>query len=303
MDSQKTFSLSLVHFPVILIMSPKSRTGKRTLRAILPLVMLIVAALAGIIVWFVYVTTHPPARPYIVTPGSFQQLSERGLSATDETWKMNDGATARGWLLRGKQSAPAVIFLHPYGGNRSYFLNLGIKLSEATNFTVLWIDARGHGAENVTGASAFGTREAGDITAATNFLRALTTGNGEPLISGNVGIYGVEMGAYTALVAAADNPNVRALVLDSVVADPSQLLNTALAAHTGLTDPLSRLLAGVGGRLYFAGNFPGKHRVKPPPKSARSVCCCLRALTQALYKHLRGNLKAAFAHLTKLNRT
>lgn len=227
------------------------------MRAMVPLVMLGVAALAGVVVWLVYATTHPPARPYIVTPDSFQQLSERGLNATDETWQLRDGTAAHGWLLRGRQSAPAVIFLHPYGGNRSYFLNLGIKLNEATNFTVLWIDARGHGAENVAGASSFGTREASDIAAAADYLRTLTTRNGEPLTGGNVGIYGVEMGAYTALVAAADNPGVRVLVLDSVVASPRELLDTALAARTGLSDPLSRTLAGLGARLYFAGNFPG----------------------------------------------
>jgi len=227
------------------------------MRAMLPLVVLVVAALAGVIVWLVYATTHPPARPYIVTPDSFQQLSERGLSATDETWQLSNGTAARGWLLRGKQSAPAVIFLHPYGGNRSYFLNLGIKLNEATNFTVLWIDARGHGAESPTGGSSFGTREAGDIAAAATFLRTLTTRNGEPLTGGNIGIYGVEMGAYTALVAAADNPGVRVLVLDSVITSPGELLDTALAARTGLTDPISRFLAGAGARLYFVGNFPG----------------------------------------------
>jgi pimeloyl-ACP methyl ester carboxylesterase len=239
------------------------------MRALLPLVVLIVAALAGVIVWLVYATTHPSARPYIVTPNSFQQLSERGLSATDEEWQLSDGAMARGWLLRGKQSAPAVIFLHPYGGNRSYFLNLGIKLNEATNFTVLWIDARGHGAENPAGGSSFGTREAGDIAAAAAFLRTLTTRNGEPLTGGNTGIYGVEMGAYTALVAAADNPGVRVLVLDSVVANPGELLNTALAARTGLTDPLSRFSPKQVRVCTSPETFRAQPRVKRRLKSVR----------------------------------
>jgi pimeloyl-ACP methyl ester carboxylesterase len=47
--------------------------------------------------------------------------------------------------LRGAENAPAVVLLHRYGADRSHVLNLGVKLNEATNFTVLMPDARGHG--------------------------------------------------------------------------------------------------------------------------------------------------------------
>jgi len=33
-----------------------------------------------------------------------------------------------GWLLRGSEGAPAVIFLHRYGGDRSLLFNLGMKV-------------------------------------------------------------------------------------------------------------------------------------------------------------------------------
>lgn len=231
--------------------------GKRTRRTLLPVLALMLFALVGISAWLVYAATHPPLRSYVVTPERLQRLSERGLSVTEEGWTNEDGTPARGWLLRGQQSAPAVIFLHPYGGNRSYFLNLGIKLNETTNFTVLWVDARGHGATEANGASSFGIREASDVASAITFLRTLTTRNSEPLVGADVGIYGVEMGAYSALLAAAHNPNVRALALDSVPQAPGELLRSAVAARTGFDNPLLYALAEAGARLYLAGDFPG----------------------------------------------
>ncbi len=238
-------------------MARRRTTGRRTLKTLVPVFALALLALLGVTAWLVYAATHPPSRPYIVTPERLQQLSEHGLRISEEQWTNADGSTARGWLLRGQQNAPAVIFLHPYGGNRSYFLNLGIKLNEATNFTVLWADARGHGAEEATGASSFGVREATDVGDAIAFLRTLTTRGNEPLISGDVGLYGVEMGAYSALRAAPHNPSVRALVLDSVPGTSGELLRSAIATRTGFDNPLLYTLAETGARLYFAGNFPG----------------------------------------------
>lgn len=238
-------------------MARKTHATRRTLKTFLPVFTLGLLALVGVTVWLVYAATHPPSRPYIVTPERLQQLGESGLRVTEEQWTNTDGSQARGWLLRGQQSAPAVIFLHPYGGNRSYFLNLGIKLNEATNFTVLWTDARGHGAGEATGASSFGIREASDVSDAISFLRTLATRGNEPLVGGNAGLYGVEMGAYSALRAAPRNPTVRALVLDSVPGSSGELLRSAVATRTGFANPLLYALAETGARLYFTGDFPG----------------------------------------------
>ncbi len=37
------------------------------------------------------------------------------------------------------------MLLHRYGGDRSWLFNLGVKINETTNFTILWPDLRGHG--------------------------------------------------------------------------------------------------------------------------------------------------------------
>lgn len=205
--------------------------------------------------WLAYTATHPPTRPYLVTPERFSSLSEQGSRATEETWQNRDGTTARGWLLRGTEGAPAVIMLHAFERDRSSFLNLGVKLNEATNFTVLWTDARAHGENPIGGASAFGAREGADVIDALNYLRTLKARDGMPLISADVGIYGVEMGAYAALAAATQDPAVRALVLDSIISEPDELLRLAVRRRTSLNSSIVNSLAGLGTRLYFFGSY------------------------------------------------
>ncbi|HEY0005095.1 MAG TPA: alpha/beta hydrolase, partial [Pyrinomonadaceae bacterium] len=204
----------------------------------------------------VYKVAHPPQQEYLVTPDKFAALSsDRGLKATEETWTNPDGTQARGWLLRGAEGAPAVILLHRYGADRSWLLNLGVKLNETTNFTVLWPDLRGHGPAPLTGSTTFGSLEGSDVSAALNHLRTLKTAQGHPLIAERAGLYGVELGGYAALQAAASQENVKALVLDSVPASPRELLRAAVRERIGVNNSLLQSLVRLGASIYFMGRF------------------------------------------------
>src|SRR5215218_1962755 len=154
-------------------MSPRRRTGRKALTALLPILLLVLVALTGMTVWLVYAATRPPRRAYLVTPEQFLRLSDRGLRATEETWPNRDGTRARGWLLRGAEGSPAVLLLHGYGADRSWLLNLGVKLNETTNMTVLLPDMRGHGPQPPVASSGFGTVESEDALAALEFMRGL----------------------------------------------------------------------------------------------------------------------------------
>ena len=235
-------------------MSPRRRSGRRILKALLPIALLLVLAVVGFAAWIVYGAAHPPAHDYLVTPDKFV-MSNRGPKATDEVWINRDGTRARGWLLRGAEGAPAVVLLHRYGADRSHLLNLGVKINETSNFTVLWPDLRGHGMNPLVQRSSFGAREADDVLAALDFLRKVEAAPGRPLVAERAGIYGVELGAYAALVAASRNERVRALVLDSVPASPDDLLQTAVRASTGFGSGLVQALARGGVRAYFLGNY------------------------------------------------
>ena len=228
--------------------------GKKLLKMLLPIVGLLALATALTMGWLVFKITRPPRQKYLVTPETFTLLSERGLKATNEEWTNHDGTKARGWLLRGSEGAPAVILLHRYGADRSWLLNLGVKLNETTNFTVLWPDLRGHGLDPPVSWTSFGGSEAEDVGAAIEYLRSLKVQD-RPLIGNSIGLYGVELGAYAALRAGTRDPQVRALVLDSIPSSPTDILNSAVKERTGLDNNLLMWLARGGTRIYFLGNY------------------------------------------------
>lgn len=236
-------------------MSPRRRTGRKAFAALLPVILLLVFAVVGLTAWLVYVASRPPVRAYLVTPEKFARLSDRGLKATEETWENRDGTQARGWLVRGAEGAPGVVLLHRYGADRSWLLNLGVKLNETTNMTVLLPDLRGHGDNPPVSASAFGTTEAEDVLAACAYLRGLRSQQGRALVGEPLGLYGVEAGAYAALAAAGQEKSVRALALDSVPDNPDTVLTAAVKDRTGLDNALLHGLARLGTRVYFSGRY------------------------------------------------
>jgi pimeloyl-ACP methyl ester carboxylesterase len=236
-------------------MSPRRRTGRKALTALLPILLLVVLAAAGLSAWLVYSATRPPRRAHLVTPEKFLRLSDRGLRATEETWQNRDGTRARGWLIRGTEGAPAVLLLHGYGADRSWLLNLGVKINETTNMTVLLPDLRGHGQEPPVAFSSFGWAESEDALAALEYLRGLKSPQGRPLAGAALGVYGAEVGAYSALSAARRDPAVRAVALDSVPDSPDHVLAGAVRERTGFDNRVLQALARLGTRVYFAGRY------------------------------------------------
>jgi hypothetical protein len=229
--------------------------GKKLLKMLLPVAGLLLLATALMMTWLVFKVTRPPRQAHLVTPETFTLLSARGLKATNEEWSNRDGTKARGWLLRGAEGAPAVILLHRYGADRSWLLNLGVKLNETTNFTVLWPDLRGHGADPPVNWTSFGGKEAEDVSAALDYLRSLKTPQERPLVGPHTGLYGVGLGGYAALRTGVRDENVRALVLDSVPDTPDAVLNAAVKERTGLSNGLLKWLARSGMRIYFFGGY------------------------------------------------
>lgn len=240
---------------LLISMAARRRTGKRLFKAFLPLMFLLVLVMGGIIGWIVYGITRPPRQAYLVTPEKFKLISDRGLKVTEETWANRDGTKARGWLLRGAENAPAVILLHRYGADRSMLLNLGVKLNETSNFTVLWPDLRGHGENPLVQWTSFGAKESDDTLAALDYLRSLKATQGRSLVGGGAGLYGVELGAYAALLAAGKDPGVRALVLDSIPRDANEIVSAAANGHLSAINALIDPLAHLGARLYLLGSY------------------------------------------------
>ncbi|MDQ2745999.1 MAG: alpha/beta fold hydrolase [Acidobacteriota bacterium] len=235
--------------------SAKSTHSKRLVKSFyrltFPIILLLALAIVGASVWLYHTVSIPPRAEYLVIPENYGQFSTRGARVTNETWANPDGTTARGWLLKGAESLPAVILLHAYGADRSHVLDLAVKLNEATNFTVLMPDERGHGVNPALESSSFGGCETDDAAAAIEFLRGLKTENQTSLIGKSIGFYGVEMGALAALNAAAADGDVKALALDSVPDDSDAVLATAVNRRFPFASFLTAKFASFGSRFYF----------------------------------------------------
>jgi len=231
------------------------RLSKSIFRLILPITVLLLLAGVSASIWLIHTSSRPQATGYLVTPAKYGLLSSRGAQVTDETWPNRDGSTSRGWLLRGAENSPAVILLHKFGADRSYELNLGVKLNEATNFTVLMPDLRGHGETPAVEFSSFGEFETDDVLAAADFLRTLKTLDGVPVVGSKIGVYGVELGALAGLRAASKDQSIAALALDSVPADSDAVISSAIKRRFPFFSSLTSSLAMAGARAYYQGAF------------------------------------------------
>ena len=236
-------------------MPPRRRIGKRLIKSLLPIALVVVLAFVGALSFIVYCVTRPTRRPYVVTPESFSRISGRAIKVTDETWPTRDGRTARGWLLRGAEGAPAVVLLHRYGGDRSWLFNLGVKINEATNFTILWPDLRGHGENPPIKWASLGARDGDDLGYAFHYLIGLKSENQKKLVGESYGVYGVELGAYSALKSMREDPPIKVLVLDSVMRSPAELLNTAVAGCVGVDNGVVQYFSRLGMKMYLLGTY------------------------------------------------
>jgi len=260
-------------------MASRRKLIKRVVKAFLPILLVVLLAVVGVTGWIVHSITTPPRAPYLVTPQTFSRVTGPLLKATDVTWTNHDGTQARGWLIRGAEGSPAVVLLHRYGADRSWLLNLAVKLNESTNFTVLWPDLRGHGENPPVNKTLLGAVDGDDVTAAIEFLHTLKSpGGGKPQTAGPIGVYGSELGAYAALDAAKRYPEIRALALDSVPASPDDVVRSATSAQAGINNALLQRLASWGLRIYSLGKY-----------QSTPSCDLLRSLKEVRVLLLAGN--------------
>lgn len=276
-------------------MPPRRRIGKRLVKSFLPIALVIVLAVAGALSFIVYCVSRPTKRPYVVTPESFSRISGRALKVSDETWTNLDGRSARGWLLRGAEGAPAVVLLHRYGGDRSWLFNLGVKINEATNFTILWPDLRGHGETPLVKWSSLGSREGDDVVAALKYLRGLKSENQKALVGESFGVYGVELGAYSALKATAADPQIKVLVLDSVVGSPDELLNAAVASCVGVDSGLIKHFSHLAMRVYLLGGYDNSDACDIARRARDQRVLLLSGAEAGAYRQSTASLQSCFA--------
>lgn len=115
-----------------------------------------------------------------------------------------DGIDLSAWLIGHRSARAAVILCHGFGGHKGSMLPVAEFL--APHLNLLLLDVRGHG-ESGGGWTSIGHFERLDVIAATHELQRRGLGP--------IGVLGISMGASTALLAAADSEEIRAVVADS----------------------------------------------------------------------------------------
>ena len=249
-------------------MARTTRLLKSISKLVLPVLILVTAAVGSASVWLLHEVSRPKSSTYLVTPQKYGQLSSRGAQITEESWSNLDNTQARGWLLRGSSNSPAVILLYKYGANRSHVLNLAVKLSEATNFTVLMPEMRGHGEKPAVPETSFGGCEADDLGAAVAHLRGLRTADQIPLVNDKIGVYGVEMGGLAATYAAAKEPAIKAMVLDSVPRNSDGVLEGSMSQRFPFASSFTTQIARLATAGYY---FDGCYSRVPACEAAKQI--------------------------------
>lgn len=121
----------------------------------------------------------------------------------------SDGTKISGWFIRSKKkSDKTVIVCHGWGANRSDIFPSTFNLLKR-GFNLLYFDFRNHG-KSGGNVSSLGKLESQDLAAAVEYLVK------EKLdFSKKIGVYGISMGAAVAILTAAKDGRISAVVADS----------------------------------------------------------------------------------------
>ena len=195
----------------------------------------------SIVAYQIYGVAHPPRLRDAIHP------SDLLLRSDDIPFQSTDGVPLSGWLIHGERDAPVLILCHDLGESKSVFLNSVVPL-QRMGYNLFLFDFRGHGGSGGKG-STLGAEERYDVLGAIDFLRTR-----RDLNSDRMGIWGVGMGAYAAVLAVAERKEVTALVLDSLYPDIPTYLNEVL--FRGLPQAASR--AGRYASFFYGPYFQWK---------------------------------------------
>ena len=216
----------------------------------LGLITALVGAPAALALRFAHVYREragtPEPHPPVWTPADF------GLPFEDATVTTADGLDLPGWFVPANDGAPGpgVLLVHGWESARDRTLP-NARVLHAAGFHCLTIDVRGHGA-NEREVMAITAGEFGSDAAA-GFDALLA----RPEVT-HGGILGHSMGSIGALLAAASDVRVAAVVATATPADPDRLTRqTFRLASLPIPDPIATPLAWLTTRVYLR---PRGHR-------------------------------------------
>jgi pimeloyl-ACP methyl ester carboxylesterase len=175
-------------------------------RVVITLIIVVVVLVFGVLPWAfgALVTsagTRPMDRNLTETPADF------GAQFNNVEFETADGVKISGWLMPSAGKHATIIYSHGLFRSRRELLKRACELGRL-GYGALLYDSRNHGASGPARVS-LGYNERLDVEAAVHYLRD------EVHSTDRIVLLGISMGAGAALLAAAETPEVAAVISDS----------------------------------------------------------------------------------------
>lgn len=184
-----------------------SKVSKVVRWAILTLVILFVAFFYGYVPWFL-TNLATTSRYHFDDPNDGRTPQSYGTSYQDVEFRSSDGIPLKGWYVpAGPHAKGTIVYANGLYRTRLEMLPMA-AFAHGLGYNGLLFDLR-HQGESGGKITTLGYRERLDVEAAVHY--ALT----EEHAARPVVLWGVSMGAAAALMAAADSPEVSAVISDS----------------------------------------------------------------------------------------
>jgi fermentation-respiration switch protein FrsA (DUF1100 family) len=193
--------------PALEATGTKPRRWARILKRVVLALLIIFLVLVYVVLplWFSSVVTNAKTRRMDL------QLTETPADYKAEfrevEFQTSDGVKISGWLMPSRGKRATVIYSHGLFRSRRELLQRAVDIWDL-GYGALLYDSRNHG-DSGTARVSFGYNERLDAEAAIQFLR--TNERSEDRIV----LFGISMGAATALLAAAETTDVAAVISDS----------------------------------------------------------------------------------------
>jgi len=176
---------------------------------------------------------------------------------------VSEGLKLRAWVTRGRPEKAAFVVVHGLGDNLESYLEHARRLA-ARGHSVLLVDLRAHGGSEGR-VTTLGGRESADVRAAMQYLRV------SGLASNGLGLLGHSMGSVAVLLAAADQADVRVVVVEA----PYDTYRNTIAHHAKLLYHLPSWVPQIPTAIAFAEWLAGfdadaidavaaAHRIRAP---------------------------------------
>jgi fermentation-respiration switch protein FrsA (DUF1100 family) len=224
----------------------------------------------------IYAASQLVYAPQVMPKGT---PADAGLAYKDITFESRtDHLMLRGWFIPGVVSPghlstrQTIIMVHGIRANRSDpgagLLDLSDALAKH-GFAVLAFDMRGSG-DSSSAPTSLGYFEQRDVLGAVDFLQSGAMPYPDLGRPKAIGGWGVSMGAATLLMAAAQEPALRAIVSDSAYADVTPILQREIPARAHLPSAFTPGILQAAQTMYgidFYADHPSAvvARIAPRP--------------------------------------